>query len=369
MALSESDIRMIAGFVRKATKAPNIEAVISVMFETLKATMHATEIRVVHSGNPSTWNEWRATATTIELRPHDEWPAPPKGRLTVPFDPGAYQCGYVSVDKGGSKAEHVLEILAPGICSALLLQAALTRVQKAGISETELVRATLRARDEERRHIASELHDDIGQSMASLKLALKWAEDLVQRANGNGKVVKELSHAREQVETMMDKVRDLSHTLYPRILDTFGLSTAVKDLADKISRHSSMEVKCTTQGKTRQLDKDISVALYRCCQEAISNAIRHSNASKLQIEVGFASKEVRVTVQDDGKGFNPRSLYGSNARMMSSGFWTIRQRMADLRGAFRVSTAEGHGTVIEMIVPYSSRKAHATRKNKTAHRG
>ena len=109
--------------------------------------------------------------------------------------------------------------------------------------------------------------------------------------------------------------------------------------------------------------------LFRSCQEAINNAIRHSQASRLTVRVCFAKNEVRVTVEDDGKGFNPRALYDSNSRMMSSGFWTIRQRMADIGGAFRVSTAEGQGTVVEMIVPYSSREVHDKGKNKSTHRG
>ena len=289
--------------------------------------------------------------------------------LTFPFDPEDERSGFVSVDKKGGKVRAVLEIVAPEIWSALLLQSALTRVQKAAISEAELVREIFRARDEERRHIARELHDDLGQSMASLKLSLKWAEDLVRPDPKMKEVVHELEAAREDVGAMLDKVRDLSHTLYPRILDTLGLVAAVKELAFQASRRSPMTINCTSRGKSRPLGKDIDVALYRCCQEAISNAIRHSEASKLEIEIDFAEGEVRVTVEDDGKGFDPRALYDSNARMMSSGFWTIRQRMADLGGAFRLSTSEGHGTVIELIVPYSKRKGHARGKNKTAHRG
>ncbi len=274
-----------------------------------------------------------------------------------------------SADKTGEKVRSALEIVAPEVWSALLLQSALARVQKAAVSETELVRATLRARDEERRHIARELHDDLGQSLASLKLTLKWAEDLARPKAGTAELVKELGAARQDVGVMLDKIRDLSHTLYPRILDTLGLVAVIKELAYQVSRHSSIRVECTTEGRARPLGKDIDVALYRCCQETVNNAIRHAEASNLVIVICFAQREVRVTVEDDGKGFNPKTLYDSNSRMMSSGFWTIRQRMADLGAAFRVSTSAGHGTVVEMIVPYSSRKIHDRRKNKTTHRG
>src|SRR5262249_43642269 len=142
---------------------------------------------------------------------------------------------------------------------------------------------TLRARDEERRRIALELHDDLAQSMASLRLALKWAEDLVRPKPGMREVVKELSSAREDVGTMLIKIRDLSHILYPQILDTVGLIAALKELVQQAGRHSSLTIECTSRGKPRPLAKDIGVGLYRCCQEAISNAIRHSKASTLEI--------------------------------------------------------------------------------------
>jgi signal transduction histidine kinase len=369
MGLSQSDIQRIAGFVRKITKAPNVDAVISETLKTLKVLAGIERVRIVYSQAPARWTEWKGTADGLEVRPHEEWPAPEKKAVTVFFDQENKQSGFISGDKKSGKVRPALEIAAPEVWSALLLQSALTRVQKAAISETELVRATLRARDEERRHIARELHDDLGQSLASLKLALKWTEDLIRKKPGASEAIDELTSARSDVGVMLDKVRDLSHSLYPRILDTLGLVTAVKELVYQVSRHSPMKTECSARGKARPLGKEIEVALYRCCQEAINNAMRHSEAAKLVILIRFAQKEVRVTVEDDGKGFDPRALYDSNSRMMSSGFWTIRQRMADLGAAFRVSTAEGHGTAVEMIVPYSLRKAHDRGKNKITHRG
>jgi signal transduction histidine kinase len=368
MELSQADIQQLAGFVRRVTKAPNVDKVVSETFTTLKATAGVDRMRIVYSPSPSKWMEWRAGENGLEVRASDEWPVPEKKSITVHFDAEKDYSGFISTDKKGEKVQSVLEILAPEVGSALLLQSARARIQKTAVSETELVRATLRARDEERRHIARELHDDLGQSLASLKLTLKWAEDLARPKAGTAELVKELGTARQDVGVMLDKIRDLSHTLYPRILETLGLVAAVKELAHQVSRHSSMRVECNTRGRPRRLGKEVEVALYRCCQEAINNATRHAQASRLVILIYLAQREVRVTVEDDGKGFDPRTLCDSNSRMMNSGFWTIRQRMADLGSAFRVSTSEGRGTVVEMVVPYSSRKIHDKRKNKTTNR-
>jgi signal transduction histidine kinase len=297
---------------------------------------------------------------------HDEWPAPNPKALTVFFDPDNKQSGFVSVNSRSENIRPVLNVVALEIWAALLLRSAIERVQKATASENELARATLRGRDEERRHIARELHDDLGQSLASLKLELKWVEDQIRDGRRKEEAVEGLVQAREEVGVLLEKTRDLSHTLYPRILDTLGLAAAIKELARQIGRFSRIHVECTTQGKLRRLDRETEIALYRCCQEAINNAIRHSGATRLIIRVCFLQKEVRVRVEDNGKGFDPRTLYDSNSRMMSSGFWTIRQRMADISAAFLVSTSEGQGTVVELIVPYSLRKSDG--KNKTTDR-
>jgi signal transduction histidine kinase len=368
MGLSHSNIERIAAFVRKVTKAPNAETIVSETFQVLKHMANINRLRIVYSPFPGRWTEWKAASDGLEVRPHDTWPAPGKKTATAFFDPETQHSGFIAASGEGEKLRSILDVLAPEVWSALLLRSAVDRVQKTSNSEAELVRATLRARDEERRQIARELHDDLGQSLASLKLGLKWAEDHIHNKQSNN-IIEELSKAREDVGVMLDKIRDLSHTLYPRILDTLGLVAAVKELAHQASRFSHTRVECETEGKPKPLGRETEIALYRCCQEAINNAIRHSQASRLTVRVGFAQNEVRVTVEDDGKGFNPRALYDSNSRMMSSGFWTIRQRMADIGGAFRVSTAEGQGTVVEMIVPYSSREVHVKGKNKSTHRG
>jgi signal transduction histidine kinase len=134
------------------------------------------------------------------------------------------------------------------------------------------------------------------------------------------------------------------------------------------ARFSPIKVQCDTQGKPWQMRKETAVALYRCCQEAINNALNHSGATKLDVRIYFSKREIRISIEDNGKGFDPRELYDSNSRMMSSGFWTIRQRMADIGAAFRVSTAEGQGTVVELIVPHSGKEANDKGKDKATSR-
>ncbi len=369
MGLSEAEARLIAAFARSAATASSMESVVSELFRTLRMMGTVESIELVYPFDYARWDTWRMSGESPSMTRTDEWPTPPKNAMTTFFDPDNRQAGYVSLPGNASKTGYALETLAPIVWTAMSLQTALARVQKASRSETEMVRTTLRARDEERQRIARELHDDLGQSMASLKLSLKWAEDIARKQKGMEPVVDELSESRDAVGVMLGKIRDLSHTLYPKILDTLGLFAAVKEMTLQVSRHSSIQVTCTCKGKPRALDMEIGVALYRCCQESISNVLRHSGASRLAIQVRYSGKDVSLAVEDDGRGFDPRPLYDSGGKRMSSGFWTIRQRMADLGGSFRLSTAEGMGTVVEMTVPYSSNHKNANkRKNKTAHR-
>jgi signal transduction histidine kinase len=369
MQLSEDEVKLIAKFVNSAAKASSMEVVVNEAFKTLNAINPIDSIRVVFPFDHGSWCDWQSSGKGAAMTRSDERPASSRRSLTVALDSESNQAGFISLTPRRPEMAFAVKTLAPSLWTTVLLQAALERVQKAALSETELVRATMRARDEERRRIARELHDDLGQSMASLKLNLKWVEDIARRKGLEADVVKELSDSRDAVGEMLTKIRDLSHTLYPRILDTLGLFAAVKELAFQVGRHSTLKVLCKEQGKERPLEKEVGVALYRCCQESVSNVIRHAEASRIEIHVHYKKTEVCVTVEDNGRGFDPRTLYDRSGKMMSSGFWTIRQRMADLGGAFRLSTAKGRGTVLEMMVPYSLKGDHAKRKNKNTHRG
>jgi signal transduction histidine kinase len=363
MQLSEAKVSRIFEFGRSAAKAQSPDEVVDRTFQTLKHIGRIETLRVVYLFDHSIWKEWQVSNKRTTVEKSETWFAPDKRKFTVYFDSENTQIGYLTVSPKTPELVTAANMLAPAVWNGLLLQSALRRGQKGVKSETELIRSALRAREEERLRIAQELHDDLGQSMASLKLSLKWAEDLASKRGGLNEIVQELAASRESVALMLGKVRDLSHTLYPKILDTLGLFAAVKELTAQLGKRAGLDVVCTLSGEERPLEREIGVALYRCCQESISNVLKHAKASRLAIDVHYGDNEVRLTVEDDGRGFNPRALYDSSGRMMSSGFWTIRQRMADLGGAFSLSTAGGQGTVVEMIVPFSARDNNGRRKN------
>jgi signal transduction histidine kinase len=368
MELSQTELALLESLGQKLAKAPAAEIIAAEILRTLQQLARVSEVRVVAAEPPSGWREWVAGTRVAAVREFHALPQPSSRGTTVYFDADRPEAGFLWTSTTDAKCIQALKLLAPHAGTAILLNAALKRSRRSTLQERELVRETLRSRDEERRHIARELHDDLGQSLASLKLNLKWVEDVVRTRDEMEEAAAELKLAREAVGTILGKVRDLSHTLYPSILDSLGLTAAIKELVYQATRRAGLEVSCNTIGTEKALPKEVAVALYRCCQEAVNNAVRHSGASRITVDVLYSPGEVRVTVEDNGKGFDPGNLHEGGGQMMSSGFWTIRQRVADLGGAFRVSTALGTGAAIEITVPTNLRIFDARSKNKAANR-
>lgn len=368
MELSKSDLSLLEDLGRKLARAPAVEVIAAEIHRTLQKIGRVSEVRVVIAEQPSGWREWIAGSKVAGVRECEEFPQPPPKGTVAYFDPESLEAGFLWISTTEAQCALALRIITPHAGTAIMLNAALKRSRRSTIQERELVRETLRSRDEERRRIARELHDDLGQSLVSLKLNLKWVEDVVRARGAMDEAAAELSAARDSVGSILGKVRDLSHTLYPSILDSLGFTAAIKELLYLSTRRTGMEVSCDATGSEKPLAKEVAVALYRCCQEAVNNAVRHSSASRIAVEIVYAAGEVRVTVEDNGKGFDPGNLHEAGGQMMSSGFWTIRQRVADLGGAFRVSTALGTGAAVEITVPTNLRTFNARSKNKAAHR-
>ncbi len=350
MAISKSEVSLIGRFGYSVLEAPDIRSVVAEALRILRRLTPAKEVRVVYY-SASRWKEWHATGQQVREFDYDEWPSPSPAAETVRLETSKDQYGFVSISPAAPDNRWVLELMAPHISAALTLKSAIRRAQNTAQSETELVRITLRAREDERRRITHELHDDVGQTIAVLKLKLKVLQNRIQKNGSNPETVEELTEARKSVGLLLSKIRDVSHTLYPRILDTMGFVPALQELVSQVSTPSEIDARCTVRGKPSPMDKDTTVSLYRCCQEAISNAIRHSGASTLEVRIYFSDTQVRAVIEDDGRGFDPRRFYDSSGKLMSSGFWTVRQRMNDVNGSFRIGTAIGKGTSIEMIVP------------------
>jgi len=203
----------------------------------------------------------------------------------------------------------------------------------------------VRAQEDERRTIARELHDEIGQALTAVDVELALAESTV---GTNGRAAA-LHEARSVTQRALSGVRDLSQLLRPSMLDDFGLPDTLKWYLRKFSDRTSVRTELIEDRLTERLPIDVEVCVYRTVQEALTNVSRHAQANACSVFVQRLSSSLIVTVEDDGVGF--RIDGDARIRRDGLGLVGIRERVADLGGTFRIESKSGKGTRLTIELP------------------
>jgi signal transduction histidine kinase len=200
------------------------------------------------------------------------------------------------------------------------------------------------AQEEERRTIARELHDEIGQVLTVIKMELSHAQRHIASHGGSADL---LDDARSITDRALHAVRDISHFLHPPLLDDLGLSAAVDWYVQSINKRHELRVDFTAENMTARLPWEIEVALYRIVQEGLTNVLRHARAQRCTVELirNDLGESVRVTIRDDGVGFDPMAPRDPEASP-GLGLVGIRERVTQLGGELRLDSAPGRGTVL-----------------------
>jgi signal transduction histidine kinase len=202
----------------------------------------------------------------------------------------------------------------------------------------EAVRALLEGQELERKRLARELHDETGQALASILLGLKALEQQV----GTEPVLM----IRELVGSALDDVRRLTVELRPPVLDDFGLGPALERLASVVTGRSGLAVQLNVAPQLRSLSAEHETALYRIVQEALTNVVKHAQATSVSIVVASGESSVRVVIEDDGAGFDPEKV-----REGALGLVGMRERVLLLNGRFEVDSTAGAGTALLVELP------------------
>lgn len=188
-------------------------------------------------------------------------------------------------------------------------------------------------REEERRRIASDLHDELGQQLAAMRFALAFA----RTQPGKDKPLGELDALLDRTHAT---VRSILAGLRPRVLDELGLVPALRALCREMSERSGLVVRVTGEATTR--DSAVSTAAFRIVQEAITNAIKHAGATRVEITVSEESQRLRLEVSDDGRGLD------GEERSKGLGLLGIRERARALGGDARWESREGLRLQVEL---------------------
>jgi signal transduction histidine kinase len=210
------------------------------------------------------------------------------------------------------------------------------------------VRQISDAQEDERRRIARELHDDTAQGLIDLSRRL---DNLAATDEGlTPFATKRLEEILLRIENLLEGVRRYGRDLRPSVLDDLGLLPALESLMAGLEQNG-VEPRLETRGDQRRLSPEAELALYRIVQEALNNIRKHANASHVRIVVEFSADRVRVSVQDDGQGFEMPATLSDLATLGRFGFVGIHERVQLLRGTLTVRSEIGEGMTVVADVP------------------
>jgi signal transduction histidine kinase len=206
------------------------------------------------------------------------------------------------------------------------------------------------AQEEERRTIARELHDEVGQVLTAIKVELALAQRTIESSGGSVDI---LLDARSMAESGLATVRDLSQLLHPAILDDLGLPAALEWCVRGFSKRFDIPARFYHDGIIQRLPANVETSVYRIVQEALTNIARHARASACRVHLQHLINTVIVTIEDDGVGFNPTEAAAEGAAK-GLGLVGIRERVAHLRGSLRVHSAPNAGTRLFVELPITA---------------
>lgn len=215
--------------------------------------------------------------------------------------------------------------------------------------QKELKRLTKRlfeSQEEERRRIARELHDEAGQSLTAINLALEGLEKLIPE--GSIALLNELYEIRRLVSRATTELKYLSYRLHPTLLHDLGLEPALRSYFKQISARCGLEIDFQMVGFDKRLDSDTETALYRFAQETLTNVLKHSGAEHFKLSIIKSYPKVIFTAEDDGCGFDVANALENSGTL---GLIGMRERASFLGGTFQVKSVPGKGTKVRIEIP------------------
>jgi len=207
-------------------------------------------------------------------------------------------------------------------------------------------------REEEKKKIARDLHDQASQLLASLHIYLEAAIETLP--TDLKKAEELLRKAQELSTTILDEIHNLIYELRPSLLDELGLVAAVSSLIDNSLRATRIKVGLRTTGPERRLSPRVEIALFRVVQETINNILKHAKAQQVRITLYFKSKSLKITIEDDGVGFDVPEILNSRSKTRGLGLLGIRERMDSINGSLAINSRIGKGTRIIVEAPYKN---------------
>ena len=216
-----------------------------------------------------------------------------------------------------------------------------------GLDAEGVIRDLVAAQELERRRIARDLHDVVGQALTAVKLSLEH----LRQDPGITKTDAELRRSIAIVDQAMRELRDIAFDIRPAILDDLGLVTAARWFLSRQARIVGYRASFRADNLTRGIGVEVEAVCFRTLQEALTNVARHARATRVQVELRQTDDELMLVVEDDGVGFDPRHARRGGARHPTLGFIGASERIALVGGSLEVSSRLGEGTCLRAHFP------------------
>lgn len=232
----------------------------------------------------------------------------------------------------------------------------ITQRKRAEAELRTLSQRIISAQEAERSRIAQELHDGVNQLVASVKMRLhKVQANLPDLKPAAAEI---LSRCDRLLVKILEENRRIAHNLRPTDLDQLGLAAACTSFVSDVQLRTNLQFQCRISSQAERLPRDLELQIFRIVQEAVNNIEKHARAKSVKLQVRLQGDSVVLRVEDDGQGFDPKTLSVGRKARHGLGITNMRERALSLGGTYELVTQPGHGTTIIARVPLK-----APRKN------
>jgi signal transduction histidine kinase/ligand-binding sensor domain-containing protein len=237
------------------------------------------------------------------------------------------------------------------------------QLQQIQIAQAAFARQLIASQEAERKRIAAELHDSLGQSLVIIR---NWAMLGAGQLENNSPAREELDEINAIASRTINEVREIAYNLGPYHLERLGFENSIRDMASRVAQASSIAIATELDALDGALSSESQMSLYRVAQEALNNVVKHSRATETRIALKRESAGVRLIVADNGQGFDPQTEKASETLGPSRpgfGLNGMAERVRLLGGALTIRSAPEQGTTVEALLPDTPENAKGTAKD------
>ncbi len=195
--------------------------------------------------------------------------------------------------------------------------------------------------EKERRRIAAELHDHIGQTLAVIRIKLN-----ALRESSSPEMRRSLDEIRELLDDVIQSTRTLTFELSPPVLYELGFEAGIEWFAGQLQERHGISIEVEGDGKEKPMDERMLIILFKAVRELCMNVIKHARAERMKISIRRENDEIRIEVEDDGIGFNPKEV-----EHIGFGLFNVRERLNYINGRMEINSKQGRGTKVILIAP------------------